>query len=125
MKLFLDLFAIGIAASFGALVRYGFAQAFAESKFPMGTFIANMTGCLLIGVLVGSSDSWLSPRMKLAAGVGFLGSLTTFSTFAAETVQAAQKQAMPTAIGSVGANVIAGVTLVMIGIWLGKTVAGK
>ncbi len=127
-KTLLDLFAIGAAGSLGAMVRYGIHQAgviLSADKLPLGTFTSNMLGCLLIGIATGCSYGSLSPRMKLAVGVGFLGSLTTFSTFASETVIAGENNAVPLAVVNVAANVIAGILMVCAGLWIGRRITGQ
>lgn len=52
--------------------------------FPLGTFLVNVVGCLVIGVLFGLIDKfdWMSPNMSLLLVTGFCGGFTTFSTFA-------------------------------------------
>ncbi|MEI7897967.1 MAG: fluoride efflux transporter CrcB [bacterium] len=58
------------------------------SAFPFGTFIVNITGCLLIGVFFGLSQKgdFLSPEWRMFLTVGFCGGFTTFSAFAVENV---------------------------------------
>ncbi len=71
--------AVGGAA--GSLARWSLAEA---APAPWGTLAANVSGCLLIGVLAG----WLfvrHPRLRLLLGVGLLGGYTTFSTHLLES----------------------------------------
>ena len=75
----------------GAICRYGFALAAAKfigTRFPWGTLAANLTGCYLIGGAFALSEqtNLLSPSARLFFMTGFLGALTTFSTYALETV---------------------------------------
>jgi CrcB protein len=58
------------------------------SSFPFGTFIVNITGCLLIGIFFGLSEkgNLLSPEWRMFLTVGFCGGFTTFSTFAGENI---------------------------------------
>jgi CrcB protein len=58
------------------------------SAFPFGTFIVNITGCLLIGILFGISEkgNLLAPEWRMFLTVGFCGGFTTFSTFAGENI---------------------------------------
>lgn len=58
------------------------------SAFPFGTFIVNITGCLLLGIIYGFSErsSLLTPGWKMFLTVGFCGGFTTFSTFANENL---------------------------------------
>lgn len=78
------------AAGLGALSRWllGIALNPLLPQMPLGTLAANVIGGLLMGLLVGwfASSSALSPAMRLALTTGFLGGLTTFSTFSAESM---------------------------------------
>jgi fluoride exporter len=58
------------------------------TSFPFGTFIVNITGCLLIGIFYGLAEkgSILSPEWRMFLTVGFCGGFTTFSTFAGENI---------------------------------------
>lgn len=80
---------VSLGAVLGALGRWELGKWLnASSKFPVGTFVANMVGAFIIGV----ASSWLvsrpdlSQEWKLFIITGFLGSLTTFSSFSLETV---------------------------------------
>ncbi|MEB3309623.1 MAG: fluoride efflux transporter CrcB [Snowella sp.] len=79
--------AIALGAIPGALSRYYLGllclRLWGES-FPYGTFVVNITGSLLMGFLVtlALERSLISPDLRLALAVGFLGSYTTFSTYA-------------------------------------------
>ncbi len=67
---------MALGGAIGSLARWGLAEA---SPSPWGTLTANVSGCLLLGVLAG----WLfvrHPRLRLLLGVGLLGGYTTFST---------------------------------------------
>jgi CrcB protein len=80
-----------IGGGLGALCRYGFTLAGARwlgVRFPWGTLMANMTGCLLIGVAFALTErsELLPPSGRLFFMTGFLGALTTFSTYALESV---------------------------------------
>jgi len=80
---------IGSGGFLGSISRYLISRYFQNiflSAFPWGTFIVNITGCLLIGILYGifSRSGYLSPEWRLFLTVGFCGGFTTFSTFANE-----------------------------------------
>jgi len=83
------LLMIGSGGFLGSISRYLISRYFQNiflSAFPWGTFIVNITGCLLIGILYGifSRSGYLSPEWRLFLTVGFCGGFTTFSTFANE-----------------------------------------
>lgn len=82
--------AIASGATIGALLRWRLHIAFAGSgaMIPLGTLLANLIGGLLIGIVIGMLDQFdtLPVPLRMAITVGFLGGLTTFSTFSAETV---------------------------------------
>jgi fluoride exporter len=81
-------------ASLGAIARWqlGLWLNTGGSWLPLGTLVANLIGGYLIGVLVGvfNAHPALDPVWRLALVTGFLGALTTFSTFSAETVHLLQ-----------------------------------
>ncbi len=117
---------IGAGGFVGAICRYGVAalsKQLWETSFPIGTLIANVVGCFLIGLLIGSGQDEANRNLKLLFGVGFLGALTTFSTFGAETVGHLNEQSYGLAAGNVVVNVGVGLAAVMAGIWLGKKLA--
>lgn len=82
--------AVGIGASLGAWLRWWLANWFNPTtpSLPAGTLIANLAGGFLIGMAMQyfSTRSGLPPEVRLFCVTGFLGALTTFSTFSAEAV---------------------------------------
>jgi fluoride exporter len=82
--------AVGLGAAFGAWLRWGLGHWLnpAFPTLPMGTLVANLIGGYLIGLAVAyfGEHAGLSPETKLFVITGFLGGLTTFSTFSAEAV---------------------------------------
>ena len=80
---------IALGGSVGSVARYlisVYIQRYSWISFPLGTFVVNALGCLLIGFIYGISQkgSVMSNEMRLLLTVGFCGGFTTFSTFANE-----------------------------------------
>lgn len=86
----LGFVAVGVGAALGAWLRWGFSVLWnaLNPALPYGTLAANLVGGYLIGVLVGYFDTHasLAPEWRLFAITGFLGGLTTFSTFSSEVI---------------------------------------
>ena len=87
--------AVGVGAALGALLRWRLGVLFnpVHVSLPLGTLIANLGGAYVIGVCTAyfSAHPDLSPEWRLLIVTGFLGGLTTFSTFSAEAMQLMQK----------------------------------
>jgi CrcB protein len=75
-----QIWLVGLGGFLGAITRYWVNQTFTKNRlFPLGTFIVNMTGAFLLGILIG--NEWVPLSASLLVGTGFLGAYTTFSTF--------------------------------------------
>ena len=115
--------AICLGASAGALARWqlGLWLNVANSPLthvPLGTLAANLLGGYLIGVCVAVFEAWpdLHPSWRLALITGFLGALTTFSTFSAEVVQMLMQQRYALALGTSGLHLFGSLLLTIAGI---------
>lgn len=102
----LNFIAIGIGATLGAWLRWVLGLRLNGAGWPWGTLTANLVGGYLIGVmvaLIASHPEWPA-WIRLAAVTGFLGGLTTFSTFSAETVDMLERGVYATAAAYAGAS---------------------
>jgi len=119
-----NVLAIAIGSICGALLRYAIYVSsikLLDSQFPWGTLAANLIGCFLMGLLIGSGKADAHNTLRLGFGVGFLGSLTTFSTFSAESVN----HAMNGNLGIASLNVIANVVVCLLAVSVGIMLARK
>lgn len=86
----MNFLAVGLGAALGAWLRWGLGVwlAGAHDKVPAGTLAANLGGGYLIGIAMGffATHPDLSPAWRLFAITGFLGGLTTFSSFSGEAM---------------------------------------
>lgn len=106
----------------GALGRYGLATALphAPGHFPWATFVTNVSGCLLIGILmVLVTEVWSAHRLiRPFLGVGVLGGYTTFSTYTGEIQQLVAAGAARTALVYLAGTLAAALAAVYLGIIL-------
>ena len=115
-----SIFAIFCGAGLGALLRAGFnlATVGLASTLPLGTFISNMVGGYMVGIAVAffGNNPNLSPEWKLFVITGFLGGLTTFSSFSAEVVGFMQRGEVTWALGTALLHLVGSLTLTFLGI---------
>ena len=114
---------VALFGSLGALARYGVDTLIERNTmtlFPLSTFTVNVTGCVLAGMTVGGLvDRWHEPSwLTVGAVTGFLGAYTTFSAFAFETRDLLQEGHLALAVANAGANVVAGVAGIYVGLRL-------
>jgi CrcB protein len=86
---------IGLGGGLGSIARYLtglYINKLSTFQFPVGTFVANVFGCFIIGVIYGFSERYtgLSIEWRLFLATGFCGGYTTFSTFSYENLQLLQ-----------------------------------
>jgi len=115
-----------IGGGIGASCRYGVSLAAVKifgSRFPWGTLAVNLSGCFLIGVSFALAErtSLMGPSVRLFFVTGFLGGLTTFSTYALETVNAIKPATFSIAAINFFTNNVLGFGLVIAGMWLIRT----
>ncbi|MBC7608148.1 MAG: fluoride efflux transporter CrcB [Polaromonas sp.] len=112
--------AICVGASAGALARWGLGLWLSPGGLiPWGTLAANLIGGYLVGVCVAVFQTMpqLDPLLRLALITGFLGGLTTFSSFSAEVVTLLLQQRYALALGTVSIHVTGSLLLTVAGIW--------
>ncbi|MDY6832065.1 MAG: fluoride efflux transporter CrcB [Thermodesulfobacteriota bacterium] len=119
------IFLVMAGGALGAASRYGvglMAVRLWGARFPWGTLAVNLAGCFLIGLLFALSDRvrLLSPEMRLLLITGYLGALTTFSTFSLETVNAGRAGLTLLPLANILINNIGGLALTLAGMWLGS-----
>ena len=117
----LTVIAICIGACVGALSRWqlGFwLNPSSAGLMPLGTLAANLIGGYLVGVCVGVFQQLpdLDPVWRLALVTGFLGALTTFSSFSAEVVAMLQQGRYALAAGTSGVHLFGSLALTLLGL---------
>ncbi len=114
------IIAISLGAACGAVLRWGFGLWFNPllPQLPLGTLAANLVGGYLIGLSVAFFElhQGLAPEWRLLIITGFLGGLTTFSTFSAETVTLLMREQYGWAISIIGAHLGGSLLLTVLGI---------
>ena len=120
MKTFL---LVGVGGFLGSIGRYYLSQVtgklnLAGSEIPP-TFLVNVIGCFLIGMLLGFSGK-LSRDLLLLLTTGFCGGFTTFSTFSYESLQLIQKGELKTAAVYITLSLVTGLLFTFSGIWVSR-----
>lgn len=117
---------VAVGGAVGAMARYALgvqALRMWGAAWPYGTFVANIVGGLLMGVLAGllahrgGADQ---ERLRLLLGVGVLGGFTTFSAFSLETALMIERRSYGQALGYTLASVVLSVTALFLGLLLAR-----
>jgi CrcB protein len=118
--MWLSILAIFFGAGLGALLRaaFNFLTVSAASVIPMGTLVSNLVGGYFIGIAIAffGNNPNVSPEWKLFIITGFLGGLTTFSSFSAEVVGFIQRGELSWAMGTALLHLVGSIALTFLGI---------
>lgn len=122
----LKLLLIGGLGAAGALSRYGVDNWISEAtrgQFPWGTLFVNVIGAFLLGVVIAATTErlLLDENWRIGLGIGFLGSFTTFSTYAYESVRLAEDSAWLLAFANVFGMIAIGLSAALLGLAVGRT----
>jgi fluoride exporter len=117
------LLLVGSGSFFGGIARYLSARVlhlYFPMSFPLGTFLVNVAGCFIIGLLYGLSERGeiLSADARLFLMAGFCGGFTTFSAFSGETLSLLRDGNYL----QVGLYVVASVVVGLLATWLGTVI---
>ena len=110
---------VAIGGALGAVARYGvslFLQRRAGADWPWATLLINVSGCLLIALVLGMSE--VRDEVRLLIPVGFIGAYTTFSTYEMEVFRLVQGGSGLLALAYVAASNVLGFGAVLLGIAL-------
>jgi CrcB protein len=114
-----SVIAISIGAVLGALARWRLSLWLNQGAavLPWGTLAANWIGAYIVGVAVVffQSQTQIDPVWRLAVITGFLGALTTFSTFSAEVIAMLQHGRFALAVGTAGLHLLGSLLLTWVG----------
>jgi CrcB protein len=114
-----SVLAICVGACAGALARWGLSLWLNPAGLiPWGTLAANLIGGYLVGACVATFQSMpqMDPLWRLLLVTGFLGALTTFSTFSAEVIAMLQQERYALALGTASLHLFGSLLLTMAGI---------
>jgi len=118
------LLAVGAGAMLGAWLRWGLGLLLNPvfPTLPLGTLAANLVGGYLIGLAMAyfSQHASLPPEARLFIITGFLGGLTTFSTFSAETVTLLMRAQFGWATAIIGVHLLGSIGMTVLGLWTVK-----
>jgi fluoride exporter len=111
-----------VAGGAGCVARYLIASWIGPRSFPYATLIVNVIGSFLIALILEASlrVAAFPPHLRLALTTGFMGGLTTYSSFNYETTTLAAQGSSGRALVNVGATLIACLIAGLAGLWLAR-----
>lgn len=116
---------VALFGAAGAVSRYaldGWVSDATRGQFPWGTLVVNLAGTFALGIVVAITTERLvvGANWRIALGIGFLGSFTTFSTYAYETVRLAEDGAVTLALANAIGMVAVGLLAASLGLAAGR-----
>jgi CrcB protein len=119
--------AVGVGAALGAWLRWGLSVFLGHlnSNIQIGTLVANLGGGYLIGLMLGFFSAYpgLSPEWRLFAVTGFLGGLTTFSSFSGESMLLLQRGEFGWALAHAGLHLVGSIVCCSAGFATWRSIA--
>jgi CrcB protein len=117
---------VAIFGAAGAISRYaldGWISDLTHGQFPWGTFVVNLLGAFALGIVVSLTTERLlpHPNWRIALGIGYLGSFTTFSTYTYESVKLAEDGALGLALLNSAGLLALGLIAAAAGLAVGRT----
>ena len=116
---------VGLGGFLGANARYLLGLWVATrlgTTFPYGTFVINVTGSFVLGLIMGLLDAHiLAPAVRLSLAIGFVGAYTTFSTFTYETLRLIEDGSLLLASLNVVGSVVVGLLAAVAGLATGRS----
>lgn len=114
---------VAIGGIFGSWARFAITHLigrFWSKKFPLATFLINITGAFLLGYITAAArpNNLLDYWLRSTIGIGFIGAYTTFSTFMFESITLSDRRAFFTLSAYLGASLAFG----LLGAWLGMSI---
>lgn len=118
---------VALGGALGAMARYWlctYVFPIGGAQFPWGTLFVNVSGCLAIGLIYGfigelsTEKIPLTPHWRAFLNTGFLGALTTFSTFSLESIVLWQQVNPITCLTYIAGSLMGCLAAVVIGVWL-------
>ncbi len=116
---------IAVGGAAGAISRYllqGWVQDLAGDRFPWGTFVVNISGSFLLGVVFALSvdRAFLAPEVRVPVMIGFIGSYTTFSTLMLESWRLVEEGDYLFMLGNLIGSVVVGMVALVAGLAIGR-----